>query len=529
MDNKELKLFSLRSAMILLYIVIVAIIPLAMRARIVEFNSPVGTWLPLASKTITEVFAQFRFDLLVITTVLIILAALLKMYYEYENKTITNSYLDYPTAVFAFLIILSGLLSPYINLAFYGYYNRAEGSFAYLCYLFIFIVAANFINAEKDKKIIFYAALASGLLQSLIAIPMFFGFEPLHSSLAMRLYIPAEYLPLVEDIQYLVSNKAAGTMINPNYLGAYMSMIFPMVFVRYLYSRTARETIVWIIVLMVVFAGFLSPTSIGAFIVAGLALVVFFIITRKDFKHYYKKIIIALVVLLLIAFASDVLSSGGIRTRLSTFFANKGETIFEEEVKSTNNNTGTDTSGKISPTQNIAIDLNNKEIIITRFPFDSFASNRGYIWRKSAEMMKSTLVVGHGLDSYIYHFPNWDFEKDHSLFPIGLLVDKPHNTYIQIAIGVGGIGLLVYLYILALHFKKYLQAFRLRGLKEESDIILLALFIGWLGYLFQGLSNDSVISNAPVFWALFGLSVNYVKNSLLPVQSSPRAGLKKKK
>ena len=515
MDNKEVKLFSLRSAMILLYIVIVAIIPLAMRAQVVEFNSPVGTWLPLASKTITEVFAQFRFDLLVITTVLIILTALLKMYYEYEHKTISNSYLDYPIAVFAFLIVLSGLLSPYINLAFCGYYNRAEGSFAYLCYLFIFIVAANFINAGKDKKIIFYAALASGLLQSLIAIPMFFGFEPLHSSLAMRLYIPAEYLPFVEDIQYLVSNKAAGTMINPNYLGAYMSMIFPMVFVRYLYSRTARETIVWIIVLLVVFAGFLSPTSIGAFAAAGLALVVFFVLTRKDFKHYYKKIIIALVVLLLIVSVSDVFSGGAVKGKISVFYNRFIQNI--------------ETPGKLFSAQDIAPGTENKEIIISRFPFDSVASNRGYIWRKSAEMMKSTLVVGHGLDTYIFNFPHWDPERDHRLYRIGLYVDKPHNTYIQIAVGVGGIGLLVFLYILALHFKKYLQVFRLRGVKEESDIILLALFIGWLGYLFQGLSNDSVISNAPVFWALFGLSVNYVKNSLLPVQSKPPGRPKKEK
>lgn len=202
MDKKELKFFSLRSAMILLYIVVVAIIPLALRARIVEYNSPVETWHRLASKTIPEVFAQFRLELLLITTVLIVLAALLKLYYEYDKQGITGSYLDYPAAVFAFLLVLSGLLSPYVNLAFWGYYNRGEGSFAYLCYIFIFIVAAIFINAEKDKKIIFYAALVAGLLQSCIAVAQFFGFEPLKSSLAMRLYIPGAYLPFVEDIQF---------------------------------------------------------------------------------------------------------------------------------------------------------------------------------------------------------------------------------------------------------------------------------------------------------------------------------------
>ena len=111
-------------------------------------------------------------------------------------------------------------------------------------------------------------------------------------------------------------------MINPNYLGAYMSMIFPMVFVRYLYSRTARETIVWIIVLLVVFAGFKSYQYWGI-CAAGLALVVF-VLTRKDFKHYYKNYYRS---------GSAVISSlrfrcllrGGIRTRLSTFLQMKGK------------------------------------------------------------------------------------------------------------------------------------------------------------------------------------------------------------
>ena len=109
---------------------------------------------------------------------------------------------------------------------------------------------------------------------------------------------------------------------------------------------------------------------------------------------------------------------------------------------------------------------------------------------------------------------SWDPHRDHKLFRIGLLIDKPHNTYLQIGTGAGVLALLVYLFLLSLHGYQYLRVFRARGLQEESDIIMLALFAGWLGYLLQGLSNDSVLSNAPVFWALFGLSVNYVKNSL---------------
>ena len=106
------------------------------------------------------------------------------------------------------------------------------------------------------------------------------------------------------------------------------------------------------------------------------------------------------------------------------------------------------------------------------------------------------------------------------IFRYDMLIDKPHNTYLQIGIGVGLLGLLVYLYILARHALKYHQALSVRGIQTVDDVVALALFAGWLGYLFQGLINDSVLSNAPVFWVMFGLSVNYVQ-SVLP-QKYPR-------
>ena len=521
MDKKELKFFSLRSVMILLYIVVVAIIPLALRARIVEYNSPVETWHRLASKTIPEVFAQFRLELLLITTVLIVLAALLKLYYEYDKQQgITGSYLDYPAAVFAFLVVLSGLLSPYVNLAFWGYYNRGEGSFAYLCYIFIFIVAAIFINAEKDKKIIFYAAIVAGLLHSCIAVAQFFGFEPLRSSLAMRLFIPGAYLPFVEDIQFQFSYKGAGTTFNPNYMGGYMAMIFPVVFVMYLYSRTAREKAVWLVALLISLAGFFAPTSIGAFISGGLALLVFFMLTAKDIKSYYKNLVSVLLIVAVVAGVSEVLSGGMISRKVSNFTERTLEAISDSDLSEEQSGDFT-VEGKKEKIPAPGVPAGGTiNIEIHRNPYDELGNGRYYIWRKSLEVIKNNFLIGTGLDTFLYNFPNWDPGR---YTRIGVLVDKPHNTYLQIAMGAGVPALLVYIYMLILHFKNYLRVFRRRGLQEESDIIMLALFVGWLGYLFQGLGNDSVLSNAPVFWALFGLSVNYVKNALVEIEEKKKS------
>ena len=597
MDQKELRLFSLRSVMILLYIVIVAFIPLALRMRLINFQAPLETWHRLGSTSTLEVFAQYRLELLIITGFLIAVTALLKIYYTYEKGTLTNSYADYPVALFAFLVVLSALCSPYINVAFWGYPDRAEGAFAYLLYLLIFMVAANLIDAEKDKKIIFYAAVAAGLLQSVIAITQFFGFDLLKSALALRLFIPPEYAELMGDVDFVFTNKAYGTTYNPNYLGGYMALVLPMVLVRYLFARSSRAAVCWLLALFVAAAGFLAPTSIGAFIAVGLVLFVLFILTAGYCRQYYLKLLCALLILVAVTGLSEVLS-GGMVSRKFTGFYNRMQDlslVVSQEVNSAKvhepgmaptlpgvepttpkaaqtagpagahekDETADDSRGDgrrggatgeiagkggADPTGNELAAKNNADngkpklensaagnfettgnvnsvaeqdtgrekiaIGLGRHPLDSFASHRGYIWRKTLQMMlKDNLLLGSGLDTFVYNFPHWDPHRDHKLFRIGMLIDKPHSTYLQIGVGVGAIGLLVYLLLLGLHGYQYLQVLRLRGLRDENDIIMLALFAGWLGYLFQGLSNDSVLSNAPVFWALFGLSVNYVKNA----------------
>jgi len=503
--------------MLFLYIVAVAVIPLALRLRLVEFRSPVETWHRLTSRTVAEVFAQFRLELLVIVAAAIALTALLEYYYEYEKKTITNSYADYPAVLLALLIVLSGIFSPYINIAFWGYYDRAEGGFAYLAYLVIFLVAANFIRSEKERKIIVYAAVAAALVQSCLAITQFFGHDLLQTAAAQRLYIPSEFRESVQEIQFRFSNKAYGTTYNPNYLGGYMSMLFPLIFVKYLYARGPGKILFWTAAMLLALVGFFAPTSVASFIAAGAALAFFFLLSRKDFRRYFPRLLAALLVLFVMVGLSEHLSGGAISKKILSFYRETFGMVQQESAR--------EPADFVLPAdvlEAVAFASGEEKVEIYRNPYDAFASKRGYIWRKSLEMMRGNLLLGDGLDTFVYNFPHWDPQRDHELFSVGLLIDKPHNTYLQIALGVGGLGLLVYLALIFLHFKNYLRLFRIRGAAAEEDVLMLAVFTGQVAYLIQGLSNDSVLSNAPVFWALFGLSVGYVKSSLFAESLHPQ-------
>ncbi len=137
---------------------------------------------------------------------------------------------------------------------------------------------------------------------------------------------------------------------------------------------------------------------------------------------------------------------------------------------------------------------------------ERMASSRGYIWSRSIPMLKDTLFIGHGPDTYAIYFPNNDFVGKFLGFTgINTIVDKPHNLYIQIAINTGVLSLIAFLALMVLYmissFKAYFKKENYKGIMEATG---LGIFMAVCMYLFTGLSNDSIVSIAPIFWILLG-------------------------
>lgn len=521
MPKKEWRLFSWRSVLVLFYVAAVALIPLAVRLRVMDYGAPIETWPWFLSGEVFDLMAQFRLEVLVGLTACLVLAALLQYYYEHDEGGIAPSYLDYPTAVFAGLIALSALTSPYIHMAFWGFYERGEGAVAYFCYLLLFMIAATCLRGEGEKKVIFYAILAAGLIQALVAAGQYFGYDFLQSEFYRPLLIPAEYRPLLEEgaeLKARITSKAYGFTYNPNYLGGYMAMLLPMGLVLYLYSSSRLLSAASLVAILLFGLGLVAASSTGAYLALGMTLLALLILTGRDIRAYYKRLLPLLLLLVCLVVFAGPRVEGIIQQQVKKIKASYSRLMAEEDMP-------VDTPAISDKFPEVGA-RDPIELEIERHPLDSLASGRGYIWRKSGELMlRDNLLLGSGLDTLLYNFPFWTADRASSR-RVGLLVDKPHNTYLQIGLGVGLPGLLLYLYMLASHFVNYMRVYRHRGVQNSSDAIMLAVFAGWLAYLFQGLSNDSVLSNAPVFWVAFGLSANYVQGYLpeLPVAVKEEAG-----
>lgn len=139
---------------------------------------------------------------------------------------------------------------------------------------------------------------------------------------------------------------------------------------------------------------------------------------------------------------------------------------------------------------------------------EKLASSRGYIWSRSLPMLRNTLLLGNGPDTFVFEFPQNDLlGKLYAYDSATTIVDKPHNLYLQIALSEGVIALLAFLGIILIYIVDSIKLYALKSKFTETEIMGISVFLAVIGYLFAGIFNDSVISVAPIFWVVLGVGV----------------------
>lgn len=129
---------------------------------------------------------------------------------------------------------------------------------------------------------------------------------------------------------------------------------------------------------------------------------------------------------------------------------------------------------------------------------EKIGSSRGYIWSRSFPILKDSVIIGSGPDTFAAVFPQNDlFAKLYAYNSTELLTDKPHNMYIGIGITIGLFGLTAFMCLIYISLRN--------SLKYKSNILLKLIGLAILGYLGSGIFNDSVVGVAQIFWILLAI------------------------
>lgn len=137
----------------------------------------------------------------------------------------------------------------------------------------------------------------------------------------------------------------------------------------------------------------------------------------------------------------------------------------------------------------------------------SLANGRGYIWNKTLPILRHTLLLGTGPDTYALVFPNDDYVDLYNNGYQNLFHVKPHNMYLQVAVQTGGLSLICWLVFYVWYLFDGLKLYYRTKLSSIEAGCGLAIMIGTLGYMITGLANDSTVTVAPVYWALLGIGI----------------------
>lgn len=147
--------------------------------------------------------------------------------------------------------------------------------------------------------------------------------------------------------------------------------------------------------------------------------------------------------------------------------------------------------------------------------YENLGSARGYIWSRSLPLLKDTVITGFGPDTFAIHFPQNDYiGKLLAYGTTSIIVDKPHNLYLQTGLNTGMISLLALLALFIMYIVFCFKVYFNREFNTLLEISGAGIFAAICGYLIAGLFNDSTLSVSPVFWVLLGtgISINMMLN-----------------
>ena len=137
----------------------------------------------------------------------------------------------------------------------------------------------------------------------------------------------------------------------------------------------------------------------------------------------------------------------------------------------------------------------------------SFFSGRGYIWSRTIPLLKEHIFLGSGPDTFLLEYPQEDYLMMYKNGFEGQVMTKPHSWYLQVGVQTGVLSLLCLLVFYGWYAVWSLRLYAFRKLNTQTEAFGIAALIGSIGYMISGISNDSMVVTAPVFWGMIALGL----------------------
>ena len=264
---------------------------------------------------------------LYIFTAIVFAMACVVIYKLYrEGKKVRFEKLFIPLGVYAFLAFLSAIFSEYQPFPFTGSYEQFESVFALMGYAVTAYYAFLFVESEKDLKIVIIALTFSVVCMMLIAVSQAFFTDFYKTRLAAYMILPISKWSEVDDLIFnFEEGRVYMSLYNPNYVGSYVSFLFPLYVMLALNKWKFRWLLApgCIAISVGLILELLGSQSRAGFVGVVMALLVLAIVMNRKLLKYSVPIVFALCVLITLVHKANADSDN--------YYINKILSIFDPQ------------------------------------------------------------------------------------------------------------------------------------------------------------------------------------------------------
>nr|WP_315103836.1 O-antigen ligase family protein [uncultured Catonella sp.] len=268
--------------------IVIAVIPLIVRAAEHNTNLSQFAWFGAGDDTL-DVFLKVKGQVLVVVAVAMIIMLTFKMFLD--GKLIKPPVWMYLVFGYAGLTTISTIISKYRSFSLDGMFEQHETLWVTLAYCVVLIYAFVFAQDSYGIAVVRISLGVLAAVHSFIGISQLIGEDFWGSKLGRFLIIPSSFEgaeTIRENLSFTFSGSGNHqvylTLYNPNYVGSYAALVFPIFLVLAIFSKKIWKKIFWASMTVINFLcamGSGSKTFLGAFLVSAIFAVILF---RKKLK-----------------------------------------------------------------------------------------------------------------------------------------------------------------------------------------------------------------------------------------------------
>jgi putative inorganic carbon (HCO3(-)) transporter len=357
---------------------------------------------------------------------------------------------------------LATIFSIFPRISWWGTYERWFGLFTLLhVFVFYFLLRITLRRQQIFKMLLDGVAVVTFFI-SVYAILQHFGIDLPGFKEGLRVATPGW------------PRRSFATLGHPNFLGAYLALVLPLVVYSLLVSKNIYKRIFNAVTLIVGLIATVFTLSRSVWLAVTISLVVLAIILIKDKFHFTKNRILFFVVTLFVLVAGY-------------FFINH----------SANNNSV----------------LTKRLVSAFNIQNDS-GGVRLWIWGVALNHVVTKPLFGYGPDTFYLLAEKTPSPFNFEPQPF----DRAHNIFLDTALSVGVVATFLLL-ALMVYIIYYLWNARRAATETELNIYYSALLASLIAYIIIGLFNFDTITSLVYFYLVIALTLSVNKSEELPIST----------